>query len=90
MNEFKQLIQKSYVEDKDTIFETCRWLTKNSPSSNIWYYKDGFFRVKVEREDYDSYMDFIENLIGCSYCYLMNATGITLMMSLSTLYRKLV
>ena len=67
----------------------CKILTDEAPSDNIWYYRDGFFRVDVFQKDYDDYMSFIENIIGCSYCHLMNPNGLTFLVSLSTLYDKL-
>ena len=88
---------KEYVESaveyngltKEYTSKICKILTEESPSNNIWYFRDGFFRVDVIKEDYDKYMEFIEGLIGCSYCHLMNNTGLTFLVSLSTLYEKL-
>lgn len=88
---------KEYVESavecnrmtKEYTNKICKILTEESPSDNIWYFRDGFFRVDVIKEDYDKYMEFIEDLIGCSYCHLMNNTGLTFLVSLSTLHEKL-
>lgn len=67
----------------------CEVLTDTAPSDNEWYFRDGFFRVDVVKEDYDDYITFIEDLVGCSYCHLMNNDGLTFMVSLSTLSYKI-
>lgn len=63
----------------------CKILTDESPCGNIWYYRNGFFCVDVLKDDYDDYISFIEDLIGCSYCHVMNSNGLTFMVSLATL-----
>lgn len=64
----------------------CDLLCDLSPCDNKWYFNGtGFVMVDVTREDYDLYLDFVEGLVGCSHCYLMNDGGFTLMFSLSTL-----
>ena len=90
MNEFEVIIEKAYQSNADEdINRVCEYLTKDAPLDIEWYFKDGFFRVDVVREEYDSYIEYIENITDCRYCYLMNPTGITLMMSLSTFHRIL-
>ncbi len=71
------------------INKICEILLEESPSNNIWYFRDGFFRVDVVKEDYEKYMNFIEEIIGCSYCYSFNDTGLTFMVSLTTIDGKL-
>ena len=74
---------------KEYTNKLCKILTEEAPRDNIWYFRDGFFRVDVTQENYDEYMTFIEGLIGCSYCHLQNPNGLTFLLSLSTLYQKL-
>ena len=67
----------------------CNILTSEAPSDNEWYYRNGFLCVDVLKKDYDNYIAFIEDVVGCSYCHVMNTNGLTFMVSLSTLYSKL-
>ena len=70
--------------------QLCEYLSDISPKDNIWYYNStGFLQVDVKKNEYDEYMDFMENLVGCSYCYIMNPTGLTLMMNINTLKEKI-
>lgn len=69
----------------------CEYLIEVAPKDNIWYYNStGFLQVDVKKEEYDEYIGFMEDLVGCSYCYLMNPTGLTLMMNINTLKDKIV
>lgn len=92
-----KVLFKDYVEcavqckelTDEYITKICGLLTIDSPRDNEWYYHNGFFRVDVVKADYEAYMDFIENLTGCSYCHTLNDTGLTFMVSLTTLNNKL-
>lgn len=74
---------------KQYVNKICEILTTESPSNNQWYFRQGFFCVDVVKKDYNSYMKFIEDTVGCSYCHVMNTNGLTFMMSLTTLNEKL-
>ena len=79
--------KKNYDEEMKKI---CDYLIVLSPKDNIWYYNStGFLQVDVKKEEYDEYIAFMDDLVGCSYCYLMNPTGLTLMMNINTLKDKI-
>ena len=81
------VVYKEQMEE--SVNNVIGFLNENSPSDNQWYFQCGSFRVDVEKKDYDKYMCFINNLVGCSYCHIVNSTGLTFLFSLSTLYEKL-
>ena len=65
----------------------CNHLKRYSPNNHNWYFNDsGFIYVDVDYDEFDDYSDFIESLVDCRYTHLRNLGGITLMVSLSTLY----
>lgn len=75
---------------EDCMRYVCGALERVSPCDNRWYFNgSGFVCVDVVREDYDVYLDFLFELVGCSYCYLMNGDGFTLMVSLGSLCKGL-
>ena len=79
--------QKEYQEQMKYI---CHHMMTISPRNNKWYYNNtGFLQVDVEKKDYDVYIEFMEKIVGCSYCHLMTSTGITLMVNLTTLKKEL-
>lgn len=88
---FKEYLEKANGYESLTREYTnklCEILTDEAPSDNEWYYRNRFFCVDVVKKDYDNYMSFIEDVVGCSYCHIMNSNGLTFMVSLTTLYDK--
>ena len=75
---------------EDCMRYVCGALERLSPCDNRWYFNStGFVCVDVVRDDYDVYLDFLFELVGCSHCYLMNGDGFTLMVSLGSLCKGL-
>lgn len=88
-NDLKKAIKKKQEYDEQMKY-ICNHMMNIAPYNNRWYYNNtGFLQVDVHREDYDEYLDFMENIVGCSYCHALNENGITLMVSLNTLLKEL-
>lgn len=65
----------------------CSALERLAPGDCRWYFSNsGFIMVDVGVSDVDEYLEFVEGLVGCSYCYLGDGGDcLTLMFSLSSL-----
>ncbi len=69
----------------------CGGLERVSPCDNRWYFNgSGFLCVDVGVDDYELYLDFLGELVGCSFCYVSCGEGFTLMVSLGSLRDGLV
>lgn len=87
--DIKKALNKKKEYDEQMKY-VCNHMMNISPHQNRWYYNStGFLQVDVQRQDYDDYIDFMDNIVGCSYCHVLNNEGITLMVNLNTLLKEL-
>lgn len=79
----KQKVYESSLEQLTLYLESI------SPMDFNWYSMGkGFVRVDVESEYIDMYLAFVESLVDCKYTYNDNLNGISLLLSVSTLYEE--
>lgn len=81
-------VKKDYEEHLSVL---CEYLKEASPYPNDWYYNgNGFLQVDVKQDEYDMYLSFIEELVGCSYTHLQTPNGLTLILHINTVYEKMI